>query len=421
MPTMKQRFPRVLAALATFLLVATVAAQETCSQLTLMSWAHFLQGSDAELQAVLQRFGEERGIDVRLDTVALSDVPSRTASAVQSQAGPDVILLMNYSTALYADQMLSLDDTIGRIEDFYGPFWEVGQEASQIDGTWRSIPWFYTPAPANVRPDYFEAAGLELPDTWAELLEAAGPLAAAGHPVGLAISNAGDSNDWLLQMMASFGASAIDADGNVAIDSAATRAALDYVKALFAHMPPDVLGWDGGGNNQLILTGFGSWTINPVSVYVSAKRDLPQIAENLDHTLPPAGPEGRFATTSVYTLGVPQWTPCPETAKDLVVFLFQPENYESWVTASGGYNVPLFQEFPNLPVWQDDPKLAVPQELGAFMHLALWPAPPQMGAALQEIYDTYIIPAMFARAIQGETNDQAIAWAEEQIQQIVSR
>ena len=411
-----------IGALTMALAVAGLAlAQGTCKQLTVMSWAHFLTQSDAELQAVLNEFGQAHGVEARLDTVALSDVPTRTAAAIQAQAGPDVILLMNYSTALYADQMLPLNDTVAKIEQAYGPFWAVGTEASKIDNTWRSVPWFYTPAPANVRTDYFKQSSLALPDTWEQLLAVSGPLNAAGHPVGLAISNAGDANDWLLQMLASYGGHVIDENGNVTLDSPQTREALDFVKALYKNMSPDVLGWDGGGNNQLILSGLGSWTINPVSVYLSAKADLPQVAENLTHTLPPAGPEGRFATTSVYTLAVPKWSPCPELAQELLVYLFQPANYERWITASGGYNVPLFQAFPDLPVWTQDPKLAVPRELGEFMHLALWPAPPSMGAELQEIYDTYIIPTMFAKAISGGTNDQAIAWAVEQVKQVVNR
>jgi len=416
----KVRF-KSLVATVLLAILSVGSAQATCKQLTVMSWAHFLKQSDTELQAILSEFGKANGAEVRLDTVALSDVPTRTAAAVQAQAGPDVILLMNYSTALYADQMRSLDDVVTRIEQNYGPFWSIGLEAAQIDGTWRSVPWFYTPAPANVRADYFAEAGLKYPDTWGDLLAVSGPLNERGHPVGLAISNAGDSNDWLLQMLVSYGARVIDEQGNVAIDSPQTRQALDFVKALAKNMPPDVLGWDGGGNNQLILSGLGSWTINPISVYISAKNDLPEIAKQIEHTLPPAGPEGRFATTSVYTLGIPNWSPCPQLAEDLLVFLYTPENFERWVTASGGYNVPLFQKFPNLPVWSADPKLAVPTAMGEFMHLALWPAPPQMGAALQEIYDNYVIPTMFAKAILGDSNDQAIAWASDQLKHITGR
>lgn len=412
--------PMVLGLVASAVM-SVALAQGTCNSMTVLSWAHFIKESDTELQSILNDFGQQNNLDVRLDTVSLNDVPSKMAAAVQSQSGPDVMLLMNYSTALYADQMVSLDDVMSQIEANYSAFLPIGQEASKIDGTWKSVPWFYTPAPANYRSDYFQQAGVTPPDTWAQLLEVAKPLNASGHPVGLAISNAGDSNDWLMALLASYGAHPIDANGEVAIDSAGTRTALDYVKELAQSMPPDILGWDGAGNNTLILSGLGSWTINPASVYLSALSNLPDVAKNLEHGLPPAGPEGRFATTSVYTLGIPKWSPCQDMAKQLLVFLYQPKNYEAWVTASGGYNVPLFATFPKLQVWTQDPKMAVPQEMGQFMHMALWPAPPQLGDKLQQVYDTYVIPTMFAKVVNGESNDQAIQWASDQLNQILSQ
>lgn len=412
---------RLALALVAGALISVAAAQGTCKSMTVLSWAHFIKASDTKLQSELTDFGKLNNIDVRLDTVSLNDVPSKMAAAVQSQSGPDVMLLMNYSTALYADQMVSLDDVVSQIEQNYSDFLPIGQEASEIAGTWKSVPWFYTPAPANYRTDYFKQAGVNPPDTWAQLLQDAKALKATGHPVGLAISNAGDANDWLLALLASYGAHPIDANGQVSIDSAGTRQALDYVKQLAQYMPPDILGWDGGGNNTFFLSGVGSWTINPVSIYLSAESSLPDVAKNMAHTLPPAGPEGRFATTSVYTLGIPKWSPCQDMAKKLLVYLYQPTNYEAWITASGGYNVPLFKTFPKLAVWTEDPKMAVPQQMGQFMHMALWPAPPSLGDKLQQVYDTYVIPTMFAKVVNGETDDQAIQWASSQLTQILGQ
>jgi multiple sugar transport system substrate-binding protein len=421
---MKRASPRgirLIITLAAALLLSLAAAQGTCTNLSVLSWAHFIKASDTDLQKVLNNFGEANNINVQLDTISLNDLPAKVAAAMQSQSGADVILLTTYSTALYANQLIPLNGVISAIEKNYSPFLPIGEEASKINGTWKSVPWFYTPAPANVRTDYFKAAGVKPPDTWEELLKDAKPLQAEGHPVGLAISAAADSNDWLLQMMASFGAHAVDAQGHVAIDSAATRKALDYVRKLAKYMPPDVMGWDSGGNNTFMLSGVGSWTINPVSIYLSAKSNLPDVAKNLEHTLPPAGPKGRFATTTVYTLGIPKWSPCQDTAKKLIEYMFQPKNYEGWITASGGYNIPLFQKFPKLDVWTQDPKMFVPQEMGKFMHLALWPAPPTLGAKLQQIYNSYVIPTMFGKAVKGANDDEAIKWASKQLTQILNQ
>ncbi len=393
------------------------SAQSACTSLNMLTWAHFIRPSDQYLSRLASEFGKQHGIKVQISFVALNDVPTKLAAAAYSKSGPDIVLLMNYSTALYKDVLLPLDDVVLDIQKQHGLFVEVGREASRIDGVWRSVPWFVTPAPGNVRKDYFAQAGLDPvadTDTWSKLLAAATKLKAAGHPVGLPISHAGDANDWLLALLNSFGAQVIDASGNVAIDSPETRKALDYIRQLAKQMPPDVFGWDGGGNNRFILSGTGAYTINPASIYIQAKKSFPDIAKNLVHVPPPAGPRGRYTTTTTYTLGVTSWSKCPDLAKAFLEFLFEPENLNGWIEASGGYNVPLFQKLPDLGVWRDDPNMKAAAEVASYLRLPLWPAPPAAGA--QKIYDLYIIPDMFARAARGESNDRVIAWAKEQLQ-----
>ena len=81
----------------------------------------------------------------------------------------------------------------------------------------------------------------------AERLKEAG-LAPIAFPLGHAV---GDGNDFNYSVLWSHGASDVAADGKtVAIDSAETRAALEYMLRLFSVMPADTLSYDDAVNNR---------------------------------------------------------------------------------------------------------------------------------------------------------------------------
>ena len=70
--------------------------------------------------------------------------------------------------------------------------------------------------------------------------------------------------------------------------------------------------------------------------------------------------------------------------------------------------MPVLQRFDVNPPYASDPQL---RPLVGFMknaHLAAYPAAPD--ARAEKAYQTYIIPNMFARAVQGASNKDAIAF-----------
>jgi len=390
------------------------------TELTILTWAHFSPNSDEYLKKIATEFGQKEGIKVRIDTISLNDFPSKLAAEVSSGKGHDIVLLMNYSTSLYSDQLIPLNDVIEKIERIYGPYQPAAEEASKIDEDWLSVPCYYTPAPGIYREDYFREANIEAPDTWNDLLLAAEKLYKTGHPIGLPISHCGDSNDWLLQLMSSFGAHPIDQNGNITINSQQTREAIEYVKKIYQYMPSDVLSWDGAGNNRWLLSGIGSYIINSTSILVEAEKSFPEIFQNLKFSLPPSGPNGRFSTTSMYTYGIPKWSNNKDLAKSFLLYLFEKENFRGWVEASGGYNMPLFVDystFKDLKCWEFYPDADILFKIGDYYHLPLWPA--RASSQCQLIYDLYIIPDMFGNVVMGKmTVDEAIKWAEQQLSRV---
>ena len=82
----------------------------------------------------------------------------------------------------------------------------------------------------------------------------------------------------------------VDQEGNVTVKSDGTKQALDWFKKIVPLLPPDVFAWDDAGNNKWLISGKGALIMNPPSAWAVAKRDAPQVAEQLWTFDPPAGP-----------------------------------------------------------------------------------------------------------------------------------
>ena len=88
----------------------------------------------------------------------------------------------------------------------------------------------------------------------------------------------------------------INEDGTVGIDSAETRAAIEYAKELYATFIPGTESWLDINNNRAFLAGQVSLTANGVSLYYAATNDpaMAEIAEDIRTTNLPIGPVGEF-------------------------------------------------------------------------------------------------------------------------------
>lgn len=384
-------------------------------ELTMLSWNHFVPASDEELKRQVAAFSQQRGVAMHLDTIAHPELPTKWAAEVQSQAGHDLIALLDNAPQLYKDQLADLSDVCRELGETYGGWWAFCQEASVADGQWRSVPWYYIAAPATYREDYFQQVHEPPPETYDDLLRAGRKLRQIDHPIGFAISQTGDANWTLFPLLWSFGASTVAEDGKtITIHSPHTAQALEYVKTLYHDcMEDQVLSWDDAGNNRYLLSGRGSWTINAISIYEAAKKSVPALVKVLNHALMPAGPVRRVAAVPYWSIGVWKFSKNLDLAKEFLRYHFQREPQNAFITASGGYNQPLLKAFDQHPIWTSDPKLRPLIGFAQWAHLVGWPGPPTREAAL--VAQLYIVPNMFAKVVGGTTINEAMIWAEGEI------
>jgi ABC-type glycerol-3-phosphate transport system substrate-binding protein len=251
------------------------------------------------------------------------------------------------------------------------------------------------------------------------MLKAAEACHKAGYPFGIGLGVTEDNVDTAGAIFQSFGAHLVDDKGDISVKSEAVRRALDYYKRLAQFLPPDAPAWDNTSNNKWLVAGKGALIMNPPSAWAVAKRDAPEVAEQLWTHGMPSGPAGRFAPFLPYFLGVWNFGKNKTAAKDLILYLSQRSAVEQMVVASGGYDLPAFEKLTDFKVWAEaePPKGTLYHYPNPYNHqiltVAASPAPPKIAV---QIYSQGIHTKMVVRHLQGEAMEKTLAWAESELE-----
>jgi len=390
------------------------------TEITFLSQSHFVPAWEQEIRKQMETWGKQKGVAVRADFVNTAEFNAKLVSEAETKAGHDVVVIKWQQPALFKESLTDLDGLAREIGAAHGGWLPIGQEA-MVEGVWKAVPYYHQSFPAVYRMDQFQSIGMTRDQvhnlTWDQLLDAAKKLQAKGKPVGIAISQTDDSDNSLYALLWSYGASTVDKNGRVAINSPQTARAIEYVKELAKYMPREVLGWDDASNNRMILSDQGSYTFNPPSIWALAEKEVPGLKGLLDHAPVPAGPAGRFRTTTSYYLANWKFKASP-LAADLIGYLMQPDNYRAQIEVAWGYNQPFGKEFTKLPIWRTNPALNAYEPVVETLALQGWPGPPEKGPAAVKAGMLHIVPVMFAKAVTGTPTPDAMRWAEEELRQL---
>jgi multiple sugar transport system substrate-binding protein len=392
------------------------AAQER--QFTMLSFNNFVPQSDEELRRQGQVFAKQRKVKVTVDTIDGSQIPQKLAAEAETRAGHDVIVLPRSSPYLYKDNLVSLDAMGEELGKRHGGWYDFCRDYCVVDGHWKALYWLWIDFPGQYNKRYFDEANLQPPDTWEELLKTGRVLKKRGHPVGIAISQCFDANSSFWSILWGFGGKVLDADGKtIAMEMPEMEATLEYYKALYTEaMDNEVLSWDNASNNRCLVSGKCSWIHNPISAYESARSYHMPIANDIYFHRTPAGPAGRYEEVGGAAVGIWNFSPHIELAQEFLAFLFAPENYNAWITASFGYNHPALRDFANNPIWQKDPKTAELPKEAEYAKASGWPAKPN--EYVQLIENNYILPNMAAKVVTGTPIKEAIQWGVGQVRRV---
>ncbi|MCB0142696.1 MAG: extracellular solute-binding protein, partial [Caldilineaceae bacterium] len=162
---------------------------------------------------------------------------------------------------------------------------------------------------------------------------------------------------------------------------------------------PGEIGYDDGANNAAFLASEISMTANVNTIYLPAKETNPELADAMNHALPPQGPGGRFGYGQLPWWGILNHTTGAEldAATAYMQAFLSMKNFGAFYKAGQGYILPLLPNYADEPIWPDDPKLAIARDMFQIALPAGYALPNQTKLAAL-IQDKVLIGKLFSQA-----------------------
>ena len=437
----RRRFLTTSAAAATGAVLGPyVRTSRAAGTLAVGFWDHWVPGANDALTKLCNQWAAKEKVDLKVDYITSqgSKILLTIASEAQAKAGHDILAFPTWYAAGQAANLEPVDDVVLPLIAQHGKPATAVEYLGKQDGHWVAVP-----ATAGsqmkgpcARIDLLKQhAGIDLtrmyppgapPDktltdkwTWDAFLDAAQKCHKAGVPFGVGLGQTSDSVDSVGAIFAAYGAHLVDVNGNITVDSDATRQALDYAKRLVQFLPADVFAWDDSSNNKWLISGKGALIMNPPSAWAVAKRDNPKLAEQLWTFPAPKGPKGRYQPGLPFYWGIWKFSRNKAAARSLLSYLSQRQAVEQLVIASGGYDVPAFSGLRDFKIWAEvgPPKGTLyhyPPGDDQIVSIAGAPAP---AAIATQMYAQATVTKMVAKFTQGgESMNKVMAWAASELE-----
>ena len=296
------------------------------------------------------------GVDVEIVSIPWGQAFETVATMIAGGDTPDVIEMPDTWQALYADQLMPLDERIAG--------WEHGATLTQktidmgklANGKITMIPYgFYLRAMFYNKKLLAEAGVAEPPKTMDEFMAASEAVSKLDGKYGYCLRGGpGGTNGWIMMVAVMNGSNEFfTADGKSRINEPGSVAGLQFLMDLYqkGYAPKDSVNW---GFNE-IVAGFYSGTCafldqDPDALIAIAER-MP--AEDFAVMPMPVGPSGKaFPTIGFAGWSVFNSTEHADDAWNLVAYLSTPESNSTWAQRVGV--IPIHQGADRDPFFQTE-------------------------------------------------------------------
>jgi multiple sugar transport system substrate-binding protein len=405
--------------------------------LRIMQWSHFVPSYDTWFDnEYTKQWGRANDTEVTVDHVNLAELPARGAAEVAARSGHDLFQFLA-PPAAHEDNVINLRDIHQEVTRKVGKISEVGRKSSYNPKTKKfyGFPDNYVPDPVHYRRDLWAPLGMA-PNSWDHVRRAAPRLKALGRPVGIGMSNELDSNMALIALLQCYGAFIQNRDHRVTINSKGTREALKVMREIYRRgLTDEVFAWTASSNNTGYLAGRLSLALNAISIartlegppWVTTPRNE-ELMRNTWIAPIPRGSEQRLGLEHV--MGVYVIWKFARNKRGAKKFLVDMQTrYTPHFQNSGFYN------FPAWPGGVRGGFKAVRRAAARDKHRPLGKYtilttiaqkyttnvghPGFSNAAVDEVFNKFLIPQMFAEVARGErAPDEAARVYHRQVGQI---
>ncbi len=403
---------------------APAFAQAT--KLHLLHWVDFIPEGDVELKRQIAEYNRQTKTDVTLETINANDLQARITAAIQSGAGPDIIMMLHNWPHLYQSALADVSDLCEWKAKDQGGYYAQSEAAAREGQRWLALPYGIVGLQIAYRKSWFAEAGHPQPPKSLDDYRRLGAiLKKKGRPIGQTLGHTfGDAPAWTYPLLWSFGGMETDRTGKkVVLNSPQTIESVKWMVAFWKEACDEGgLGWDDTNNNRAFHAGEISATLNGASIYIVAKRQADRIKDekgqpmwtDISHFPIPPGPAGASAYHVSFSHALMKYSKNQKAAKEFLKYLHSREQFGRWFEVEAGYSVGATLHWEKHPMWEKTDEALRPFRAAARASRMFGYAGPPTARAT-EVYSKYIITDMYAKAVQGMPPEEAVRWAHNEL------
>jgi multiple sugar transport system substrate-binding protein len=401
-------------------------------KLRILQWVHFVPAYDDWFnKKYALEWGKKNDTEVTVDNIGIAGINPRASAEIAAQKGHD-LFLFNWPPPTVEEQTVDMKDVYQEVERKAGKPIDLGVKSTYNPKTKKYYAFSpsFTPDPVNYRQDLFGQVGLPGgPKTWDEVRTAGAKIKKQfNNPVGIGLANEIDTGMAMRTIMYAFGAHEQDAAGHLILNSKETLEAIKFVKALFQEaMTAEVFTWDASSNNRAMIAGKIALALNAISITRTAEKQDPEISKKIQLTKALRGPVRAIGLEHVMQCYVVwKFAENIEGAKKFLVDYTT--DFRQAFVAGEFYDFPCFPKtVPDLSkLIAKDPKGHPPDKYKVLEDVLEWATnvgyPGYANAAIDEIFGTWVLNVMFAKAASGSaTPEEALKEADTACKRIFAK
>ena len=305
-------------------------------------------------------------------------------------------------------------------------FGENDLNATAVDGVHYGVPQFLWPHILYYRSDLYAENGLPAPDSWDNILANAQALNNPPDIYGYFtyLLDAHPKMAWSL--MPAHDAYVFDENGNNSINSEGTIAALKLAKALDDVSAPGAAARHEGHGRTEFIRGATAHMVSSTSFSGTFLADKPEMLEQVAAVAQPSVAGTGAGLAGMNILNITTQTDYPDRMAEFFAALFDRPNYQEWFQSTVIGWAPTHVAVQNSDEYWGHPRIAPVAHIiraGVDASQMAWVGGSKYGSKGSELLGTVtarnIVKDMFIMVFDGESPEDAAAWAEAEVQKVI--
>lgn len=343
---------------------APTAVKSFSGKLTAWGIVSFTKDGDALLGQQMADWGKANNVQVEYVPLDGSTYSAKVASAIETGAIPDVVMLGGTDSIFYAAQnrLVDLTELYNGIKGNGGGMYEQLLPNVTANGKVYAIPMQADLSVTYVRLDLVQKAtgARKSPQTWDELEAIARKVNDPPklYGIGFTLGRTPDGDGNLQQLIRADGGTFVDKDGKPAINNDGTVSALTRVQTWWKDklIPPDSPSWDDSSNNKSYQSRQSAFVFNPASIFAFLDQNDKELLKDTDQAPNPKGKGGgNGSSVGTWAWSIFSASKQVDAAKAMITAIMQPDKLQAVYEKVGGRWYPVYRDLANAKFWKDRP------------------------------------------------------------------